>query len=174
MKTLKEYILEKLVIKKGKSNKSNKIKVSDIQELRKLIIERSNTSHDLDLTDIDVSEVELFNKTFAFLSQITSVDITGWDVSNAIDMKYMFQGCMNLKEIIGLDDLDVSNIESFEGTFSGCHALENLEDISDWDISKSQSTYSMFRKCDMIKNINFVRDWDITNIKKHEFYVWRM
>ena len=79
------------------------IKVENKEELKKIIIER-----------YEKSEV---NKTY-------TIDVSDLDVSNVKDMKDMFLGCEELKDIKGLENWDVSNVEYMTGMFCCCYNLE--------------------------------------------------
>ena len=109
MKSLNQYIIEKILI--NKSSKLNKIKVESKDQLKLIISKRYNSNNSfIDLTDIDVSELDDISYIFYRLN-IEVVDISGWDTSNVIDMTYMFSLCKKLKQIIGIENLDVSKLE---------------------------------------------------------------
>ena len=101
MKTLNQYIKEKLIINKNYSD--NTIVVKWFDELRKIIEDRydkfgAGTKQDpIDFNDIDVSNIDSFcnNKDKGIFegTKFKYIDISDWDVSNVTDMKYMFYNC---------------------------------------------------------------------------------
>ena len=101
MKSLNQYIIEKILI--NKSSKFNKIKVESRDHLFSIITERRNNNKSfIDLTDLDISELNDISYIFYGLN-MEVVDISGWDTSNVITMENMFSFCDKLKNIIDED-----------------------------------------------------------------------
>ena len=95
IKTLNQYIKEKLII--NKDYHDNKIVVKSFDELRKIIIDRYDkpgTEQDpIDFNDIDVSNLDSFcDKNIGLFSgtKFKYIDISEWDVSNVTNMSCMF------------------------------------------------------------------------------------
>ena len=131
MKSLKNYIQEKLIIKKGKS-KSNDYKYfpDTKEELKDIIFKRIKTEgKDADLNDIDVSKITDMSNLFEGTD--FNGDISGWDVSNVTDMSYMFYGCYKFNQDIS--NWDVSNVTNMRVMFYLCKAFN--QNISSWDVS---------------------------------------
>lgn len=126
MKTLQNYILEKLKITKSK--KVKKIKVSDRRELVNIVRERvkEDPKH-IDLTDIDVSELTSLDMVFYEMGTLESIDVSNWDVSNVRTTTSMFHGCSHLKEL----------------------------DLSEWEMPNLEESDAMFYKCALLKEIDF-------------------
>ena len=112
MKTLQRYIREDFKI----SYKTDtKIHVKNFDELRDIVLERYNKNEKhVDLRDIDVSEIRTFVRynngydkkcLFSALKNVETIDITGWDTSNATDMAYMYTA-------LNLRSLDVSYLNT--------------------------------------------------------------
>ena len=96
MKSLNEYIIEKILINK-KSKFINKIKVESKDQLKSIIQERYNKNKlFIDLTDLDISELDDLCDIFDRLNKVEVVDISGWDTSNVITMEDMFCCCKKL------------------------------------------------------------------------------
>ena len=127
MKTLQNYIIEKILINKNSKivyNYYPKTKDELDELLDKLIIERGN---DADLNDIDTSEITDMN--YMFYKSPFNGDVSKWDVSNVQYMDYMFYNSSFNGDI---SNWDVSNVEDmhymfYKSPFNG--------DISNWDVS---------------------------------------
>ena len=124
MKTLNQYIKEKLIV--NKDYHDNKIVVKLYNELRKIVDDRydelgpGTKQNPIDFNDIDVSNM------------------------NALDNKY--QGIFEYTKFkyIDISDWDVSNVKSMFAIFAGCNELESVGDISNWDVSKVTNMQYMF------------------------------
>ena len=163
MKSLNEYIIEKILI--NKSSKFNKIKVESKDQLQSIIQERYNKNKSfVDLTDIDISELDDLSDVFARLNTVEVIDISGWDTSNVITMDCMFSQCPKLKKIIGIENLDVSKSEDVSYMFYGGENLVEL-DLTNWNPKLLQKTRYMFYGCSNLKIIKNIENWQLPNIK---------
>lgn len=142
-------------------------------ELRSIIYERLKKSTNIDLRDVDVSNVDSFiaevNKTTVgmfdsfvngeYFEGITSIDITGWDITHLKDISNMFWQCFNLQKIKGLETLDVSNITNFDSIFNQCEQLQVI-DISQWKIQNSAIVEQMFAGCANLEVLNLPKNFE--------------
>ena len=162
MKSLNQYIIEKILI--NKSSKLNKIKVESRDHLFSIIRERHNNNKSfIDLTDLDISELDDLSYIF-YGSNMEVVDISGWDTSNVITMENMFSFCDKLKNIIGIENFDVSKLESANSMFYCCKNLVEL-DLTNWNPVSLQDAYEMFSSCSNLKIIKNIENWQLPNIK---------
>ena len=163
MKSLNEYIIEKILI--NKSSKLNKIKIESKDQLQSIIQERYNKNKlFIDLIDLDISELDDLCGIFGGLNKVEVVDISGWDTSNVTTMEDMFSFCDKLKNIIGIENLDVSNVEYANNMFYVCKKLVEL-DLTNWNpISLEYASY-MFYGCSNLKIIKNIENWQLSNIK---------
>ena len=163
MKSLSQYIIEKVLINK-KSKFINKIKVETREQLQLIIEERYNNNKSfVDLTDLDISELDDLSYIFYGLN-MEVVDISGWDTSNVITMACMFNRCKKLKKIIGIENLDVSKLEDANSMFYMCENLVEL-DLTNWNPKLLQKTRYMFDDCSNLKIIKNIENWQLQNIK---------
>ena len=164
MKSLNEYIIEKILINKG-SKFINKIKVESKDQLLSIIGERYNDNKSfINLTDIDVSELDDLSDIFTRLNEVEVIDISGWDTSNVTSMDDMFRKCAKLKNIIGIENLDVSKLEDANGMFYMCENLVEL-DLTNWNTISLENMSYMFYNCSNLKIIKNIENWQLTNIK---------
>ena len=130
MKTLNQYIKEKLII--NKDYRDNTIVVKSFDELRKIIEDRydklgaGTKENPIDFNDIDVSNLDSFcndkNKGIFKETGFKYIDISDWDVSSVTDMSFMFNYCLSFNQ-----------------------------DISKWDVSNVIHSTYMFEKCPIKK-----------------------
>ena len=173
MKTLNQYIQEKLIINKD-YNDGKIYHPKSFDELRKIIEDRydklgpGTKQNPIDFNDIDVSNIDSFynKKTYNGIFDYTFfkyIDISDWDVSNVTDMSCMFFRCEELESVGDLSGWDVSNIESMRNMFYECEALKSVGDISKWNVSNVTDMTRMFCWC---KSFNQdISDWDVSNVK---------
>ena len=79
---------------------------------------------------------------FFQLTNIISVDFSGFDSSKLIDMFQMFEGCNNLK-YANLTNLNTSLVQSMQSMFASCYSLESL-DLSNWNTKSVVNMDSIF------------------------------
>ena len=176
MKTLNQYIKEKLII--NKDYRDNTIVVKSFKELRKIIEQRyeekgPGTEQDpVDFNDIDVSDIDSFynrniDKGIFSRTDFKYIDISYWDVSSVTDMSYMFFECEELESVGDLSNWDVSNVKSMNSMFFYCAELKSTGDISKWDVSNVNDMGNMFECCESFNQD--LSSWNISNVTDMDF-----
>ena len=171
MKTLNQYIKEKLII--NKDYHDNTIVVKSFDELCKIIEDRydklgpGTEQNPIDFNDIDISNLDSFcNHEYTGIFEGTKfkyIDISYWDVSNVTDMGAMFYECKELESIGDLSDWDVSKVTNMSSMFYNCKALKTVGNISRWNVSKVTKMSRMFYWC---KSFNQdISDWNVSKVK---------
>ena len=174
MKTLNQYIQEKLII--NKDYREAKIVVKSFDELRKIIEDRYDklgpgTEQDpIDFNDIDVSNLysfysnDFYNDDRGLFSRtrFKFIDISKWDVSNITNMSYMFFDCKELESIVDISSWDVSNVKDMSFMFFNCKKLKSVVDISKWNVSKVTNMEFMFCNCESFNQD--LSDWNVSKV----------
>ena len=181
MKTLNQYIKEKLIINQRFDEKLiinknysgiNILAPRTFDELREIIDDRDDKlgpgtkENPIDFNDIDISHIRsfynddghkgLFDDTF-----FKYIDISGWDVSNVTNMRCMFFSCEGLKSVGDISGWNVSNVTDMAYMFCDCYYLN--QDISDWDVSSVTNMALMFCNCEYF-NQN-ISNWNVSSVK---------
>ena len=173
MKSLNQYIQEKLII--NKDYHDNMIVVKSFDELRKIIEDRydklgpGTKRNPIDFNDIDVSNLDsfyynntLFDKGIFQGTKFKYIDISYWNVSNVTNMRGMFFKCDELESTGDLSNWDVSNVTDMRGMFFACEELKSVGDISKWNVSNVTDMIYMFHGC---KSFNQdISKWDVSSV----------
>ena len=175
MKTLNQYIQEKLII--NKNYRGGDLSPKSFDELRKIIEDRydklgpGTKQNPIDFNDIDVSNLDSFcNNKYQGIFNHTDfkyIDISYWDVSNVKSMRSMFFMCNELKSVGDLSNWDVSSVMSMRGMFYECKDLKSVGDISKWDVSNVTDMRSMFYSCTYFNQD--ISGWDVSKVSNMSF-----
>lgn len=154
MKQLTTYLNEDFKI--SKDTKIIKEFPKNIGELFTIISNRYDESpKHLDLTDIDVSNIDTFYYNslrdeyiglFQDCRSTITIDITGWNTSRVTSMEKMFLRCYDLTEIKGLENIDVSSVKNFNQMFFDCKSL-HFNNLENWKVKESAEMNNMFGGC---------------------------
>ena len=161
MKTINKYINEKLKINKSKLKGRSEYTLfpKEKYELIDMIKnEMEKNGNKCSLNHIDISEI--INMNYLFSGPVTGYfngDISEWDVSNVKYMVGMFQNSNFNNDSIC--DWDVSNVKNMCGMF--INAKFN-GDLSSWDVSSVTDMSDMFFKAGF--NNNSICNWDVSSV----------
>ena len=153
-------LLSKLELNKGENIITIKIK-NKLTDLSDMFYDCYSLKDISDLRNLDVSEVENFNKMFygcSLLSDITPLE--NWNVSNGKDFSCMFYWCRELTDITSLENWNVSNAENFSLMFYGCKLISDIKPLEKWNVSNVNNFKSMFSECN-ISDKNFLKNWKV-------------
>lgn len=143
MKTIHQYISERLVLAKNKSTYT--LFPETREELEEMIdSEIENNGNECSLNHIDVSKIT--DMTNLFYKLDFNGDISKWDVSNVTSMFWMF----SYSDFNGdISKWDVSNVENMSFMF---YKSKFNGDISNWNVSNVESMYRTFDSCPLQNN----------------------
>ena len=157
MKSLTNYIQEKLIIKKNKMSYYKYFPKSK-KELKEIIKKRIEyEGNEVDLNDIDTSNITDMSGLFKWTD--FNGAISEWDVSKVTDMQCMFYGCKNFNKDIS--SWEVSNVTNMYGMFYDCKKFN--QDISNWNVSNVTNMSYMFFECEKFNQD--ISAWDVSNVK---------
>ena len=113
MKSINNYLLEKLVINENTKLQQYNYFPKTRKELQEIIKQRiKEEGNECDLNDIDVSKINDMSKLFK--ESEFNGDISNWDVSNVDDMYCMFKGSKFNQNI---SNWNVHNVEDMRSIF---------------------------------------------------------
>ena len=153
MKTLNNFILERLKLNKNTQLKNYNYFPKDFNELRTLLEQLlKERGKDADLNDIDVSNITTFSDTENDIGLFEdldphNIDIRYWDVSNVENMNYMFSECENFNS--DLSNWNVNKVKYMRWMFDDCKNFNY--DLSKWDVSNVKDMFHMFDGCENLK-----------------------
>ena len=174
MKTLNQYIQEKLIINKDYAD-VHILTPKSFDELQKIIEDRydklgpGTKNNPIDFNDIDVSNIDSFcgkyDKGLFKDMNFKHIDISNWNVSNVTNMSHMFCMCNTLKSLGDLSKWNVSKVTNMEHMF---HYCENFnQDISSWNVSSVTSMGCMFLDCKFFNQD--ISSWDVSSVTNMHF-----
>ena len=121
MRSINQYITEKLKIKKSSYKYFPKTKEELKDILKELIKERGNEG---DFNDIDTSKITDMSELFDGIEEFNG-NISNWDVSSVTDMYDMFNGCELFNQDIS--NWNVSKVKYNYNMFYNCPIEEKYK-----------------------------------------------
>ena len=150
----------------------------------KSLIDHAFNHNIYDLNFIDTSKITDMSNLFEDIRH--NFDVSKWDMSNVIDISFMFYGCHNFncdlsrwnvskvenmystfgtcKNFIGkgLENWNVSNVRNMTGMFAGCEKFDC--DLSNWDVSNVIDMKFTFNYCLNFKGKG-LEQWNVSNVE---------
>ena len=106
-------------------------------------------------------KLELMSYMFKGCSALTSIDLSGWNVENVIDMQQLFYDCSNLKDV-NLSGWNVENVKNMELLFGYCSNLKDVN-LSGWNPKSLPGILTIFKECTSLESIN-LSGWNLDNM----------
>ncbi len=98
----------------------------------------------LDLSGFDMSNVTSTRMMFQACRLLQNINLTGWDTHSVTDMFGMFMDCSLMKSI-DLSGLNTSNVTNMQDVFAGCDSLTTVN-VSGFNTSNVTTMWGMFRQ----------------------------
>ena len=80
---------------------------------------------ELDVSELDVSDVTMFEGMFTSCSAISKLDTSKWDMSSAINVNKIFENCFNLTSV-DMSGWDLSSVTTMDNAFYQCGSLRTI------------------------------------------------
>ena len=116
-----------------------------------LFYEMSNLKS-VDLSGFDTSKVTDMYSMFYNCNALTSLDLSRFDTPNVTTMYYMFSGCSSLTSL-NLESFNTSKVTHMSYMFYNCGALTSLN-LKSFDTSKVINMSYMFSSCSKLTSID--------------------
>ena len=107
------------------------------------MFDRMSKLQTIDLSGFDTSEAEDMSRMFAASPELKSLDLSGFNTSKVKNMTYMFYDAGKI-ETLDLSAFDTSNVTTMYGLFNGMRALKNLN-ISSFNTQNVTEMQEMFQ-----------------------------
>jgi len=135
---------------------------SNMTDMGSMFATASDYLTELDVSNLDVSNVHNISTMFWGCFKLTSLDVSNWDTSNVINMYGVFTAAYNLNNIIGIEDWDTSSVKVMNYMFSYCYILQSL-DLSKWNVNNVTNMEMMFYDCTSLELLN-LSNWDMSQV----------
>ena len=115
----------------------------------------------LDLSGLDTSNMTSMSGMFYNSKSLTNIDVSGFDTSKVVNMNGMFDGCTNL-ENLDLSNFDTSNVTDVNYMFNNCNKIKRII-LSNFNTNKVTKMYYMFSNCNSLINLD-LSSFDTSNV----------
>lgn len=131
--------------------KTAEIKVSGTVDTSYMFYECSNLTQ-INLSGFDTSDVTNMKSMFEKCSNLESLDLHGFHTENVAIMGRMFFGCQKLKQL-DLSGFTTGNLTDMSNMFSGCFRMQEI-DLSSFDTSNVEYMNAVFSTCSFITSLD--------------------
>lgn len=120
----------------------------------------------IDLSSFDITELTSINSMFKGCKNLTEIKTNNFDSVNITDMSHLFDGCESLKKI-DTTKLNTINVQDMSGIFANCTGLTDLN-LDSFGTTKVTNMSSMFDGCTKLANIKLdrINTANVTNMSK--------
>ena len=129
------------------------------------MFDRMSKLQTIDLSGFDTSEAEDMSRMFAASPELKSLDLSGFNTSKVKNMIYMFYNAGKI-ETLDLSVFDTSNVTTMHGLFNGMRALKNLN-ISSFNTQNVTEMQEMFQYNSSLTSLDLLHfdTRKVTNMK---------
>ena len=109
----------------------------------------------LDLSGFDTHNVTDMNRMFNGCSKLTNLDVKGFNTENVTDMSWMFYNCSSLTSL-DVSGFKTKNVTNMGGMFYNCSSLTSL-DVSRFNTENVMYMNYMFYNCSSLTSLDVSR-----------------
>lgn len=125
----------------------------------KEFLENNTELEEIDLTDVDMSNVESIQSFFKNCYSLYKIDVSFLSKCKGLtDISNLFENCRSLYGILGINDIDVSHCKLICNAFANCTSLTDL-DLGNWEPDRCYAFDYLFFNCSNLQRL------DIHNFK---------
>ena len=106
----------------------------------------------MDITGFETCNVVDMGGMFYYCGSLTSLRVTSFNTRNVTNMSQMFEGCSRLK-YLNLSVFNTAKVTSMMFMFASCSDLISL-DLSHFDTRNAENMYCMFADCLSLQELN--------------------
>ena len=124
----------------------------------------------IDMTGFDTSDCVDMSSMFNRCTALVSVDVSKFDTSKVTKMSNMFNHC-EILETVDVSNFNTSNVATMRCMFNYCAMVTSL-DVGDFDTSKVTDMHAMFHHCEKLVSLDISKFktgnvTDISNMFNH-------
>lgn len=123
--------------------------------------EYSGTDLSYEVANVNVSNVQSYDRMFMNCGQLTSLDIKKWNMENAVTTIDMFSYCLNLNGALDFGNFTGKNLTNSSSMFGSCKVLKEII-MKNFNPTKLSIVSSMFANCNSLEKID-IRSWILPN-----------
>lgn len=135
--------------------------VSNVTDMSYMFYYSSGLTGELDLSTWNVTNAITLKCFFNNCSKLTNINVSTWNFSRVTDMSYMFEKCSGLTGL-SLLNFNTENVKTMFGMFSSCTGITELN-LSNFETSSLTETSYMFQYCSGLTSLN-LSSFDLTYV----------
>ena len=87
-----------------------------------------------------------------------------WNTENVVNMRQMFKSCGSITSLAELSKWNTGKVDNMREMFFACMSLTNLTGLSTWNTKNVTNMDTMFYYCKNLTDASAINNWDITNV----------
>lgn len=121
----------------------------------------------MSLSNLNVSTWNLYNAInlyhmFENCKSLTNIDITNWNIYNATNIASMFVRCDNIQSL-NFNSWNISKVTDLGSLFAYCNNLDTIEWSNNWLTNNISSLQATFAYCNKLTDLN-IANWNTSNV----------
>ena len=123
----------------------------------------------IDLSGWNTTNVTTISNMFDSCTKLTTLDLSNFDTSKVLYMNYVFYNCTNLTTL-DLSNFDTSNVTGLGYMFNNCTNLTTL-DLSNFDTLNVTGLTYMFGRCTKLTTLD-LSSFNLLNVLHMDLMFW--